>query len=95
MAQESELYSVLKEQAYGAAQVTAGCGNSEAHIKGFIDVFDLIMSNSNHSRQPTFLGLLPEIIPSEGDRQVLLDGMAREYAGLNDWAAYVDQQSER
>jgi hypothetical protein len=36
--------------------------------------------------------LLPKEF-SEGHRQVLLDGLAQEYAGVENWMAYVDRES--
>lgn len=52
-----------------------------------------IMSDSDHARMPMFLGLLPSAIPAEAHRQILLDGMAREYAGADGWMAYVDREN--
>jgi hypothetical protein len=95
MTHAPDLYGALKERAYGAAKITAGCGDSEAQTNGYADVFDMIMSNSDHSRQAAFVGLLPSIL-SEEQRQVLLDGMAREYAKLESWMTYVNREmSER
>ena len=50
------------------------------------------MSDSDHPRQAMFLGLLPQHIPAEAHRQILLDGMAREYAHLDGWMSYVDRE---
>jgi hypothetical protein len=36
---------------------------------------------------------LPKHVPSEAHRQILLDGMAREYAGVDGWMAYVDREA--
>jgi hypothetical protein len=91
MTSQQDAYSGLKARAYGAAKVTAGCGDPEAQASGYADVFDLIMSNSAHSRQATFVGLLPTILCG-GDCQVLLDGMAWEYAKLESWAAYTNRE---
>ena len=81
-------YNALKRRAYGAAIVTSGCGDAEAQASGFKDVFALIMSDSAHSRQATFVTLLPTIL-SDSERRLLLDAMARDYAGAKDWDAYL------
>lgn len=88
-----DLYKIMKGRAYGIAQVATGCTNEDAVRRGFTDVYALIMSDSDHARQPAFLALLPRAIPSEGHRRVLLDGMAGEYTNLSDWMAYVDRES--
>ncbi len=54
------------------------------------DLLATIMSDSDHNRQALFLVMLPQAIPAEAHRQILLDGMAREYAGVDGWMAYVD-----
>ena len=38
--------------------------------------------------------MLPEAIPAEAHRQILLDGMAREYAGVDGWMAYVERETK-
>jgi hypothetical protein len=88
MTSPQDVYRDLKARAYGAAKLTAGCGDPEAQSSGYADVFDMIMSNSGHSRQTTFVGLLPTIL-SKDDCQSLLDGMAWEYVKLENWAAYA------
>jgi len=35
---------------------------------------------------------LVKLMPSEPQRQILLDGMAKEYAGTEGWMAYVDRE---
>jgi hypothetical protein len=83
-----DVYRNLKARAYGAARLTSGCGDREAQSKGYADVFDMIMSNSSHSRQTTFVALLPTIF-AEKECQDLLDGMAWEYVKLEKWATYL------
>ncbi|GJD96603.1 hypothetical protein [Methylobacterium iners] len=87
----SPLYENLKGQVYDIAQIAAGRGNAEAQTEGFRDVYDLIMSDSDHPRQPAFLGLIMDRL-SEKQRPILLDGLAREYAGVDSWMAYVDRE---
>lgn len=86
------LYESLKGQVYDLAQIAAGRGNAEARIEGFKDVYDLIMSDSDHSRQPAFINLIVGRL-SEKQRPILLDGLAREYADLDGWMAYVDRET--
>ena len=79
----TNLYPILKGRAYHLAQMSiAPCPQGE-------DLLAVIMSDSDHARQATFLLLLPQHIPSEAHRQILLDGLAREYAGVDGWMAYV------
>lgn len=93
MTLKKPLYDNLKGLAYGAAQIATGRSNPEAQAEGFRDVFDLIMSDSNHSRQPVFLGLIANEL-SQDQHKILLDGMAKEYAGCDGWLAYVDRECD-
>lgn len=68
--------------------------NSSDEQKNGGDLFATLMSDSDHPRQQHFLRLLPSYLPAEGHRQILLDGLAREYAGVADWMAYVDLEGE-
>jgi HEAT repeat protein len=86
------LYYVVKARAYGLAQIVAGRSNADAAREGFRDVFDLLMSDSDHPRQQQFLLQLPNHFTEE-HRQVLLDGLAQEYASLDGWSAYVDKET--
>ena len=86
------VYEVVKGRAYGLAQVVTGRSNEEAVREGFRDVFDLLMSDSDHPRQQLFLLQLPDHF-TEGHRQILLDGLAKEYADVDGWLAYVDKEA--
>ena len=80
----TNLYPIMKGKAYRLAQsIIAPREQGE-------DLLATIMSDSDHTRQAAFLMLLPRHMPSEAHRQILLDGLAREYAGLDCWMAYVD-----
>ena len=59
------------------------------------DLLRTIMSDSDYSRQPLFLSMLPQVIPAEAHRQILLDGLAREYAGADNWMAYVESETSK
>ncbi len=59
------------------------------------DLLGTIMSDSDDSRQPLFLSMLPQVIPAEAHRQILLDGLAREYAGADNWMAYVESETSK
>ena len=87
------LYDITKGKAYSLATTISGKSNGDAKTAGFKDVFDYIMSDSDHPRQAIFLSMLMDVM-SEGHRKILLDGMAQEYAGLPDWMAYVDRETE-
>jgi hypothetical protein len=86
------LYDVVKGRAYGLVQVVTGKSNDEAAREGFKDVYDLLMSDSDHPRQQHFLLQLPTQF-TEGHRQILLDGLTREYANVDDWLAYVEKET--
>ena len=92
MALNLTLYENLKGQVYDLAQVAAGRGNAEAQTEGYRDVYDLIMSDSDHLRQQAFLGMIMTRL-SDKQRPVLLDGMAKEYASSDGWMAYVDREN--
>jgi len=87
----SDLYGIMKGKAYGLATITCGRNNAEAKTEGYRDVFDLLMSDSDHPRQSQFLLQLQSILP-EGHRVILLDGLAKEYAGLSGWQEYVERE---
>ena len=86
------LYTILKGKVYGEACIYSGHNNHSAQVAGYKDVFDVIMSDSDHSRQPLFIMHLVQTMP-QGHRQILLDDMAREYASVDGWMDYVDQEN--
>lgn len=88
------LYEIMKGKTYSLAATIGGKSNADAKDAGFKDVFDYIMSDSNHPRQLVFIASLPDVLP-EGHRKILLDEMAREYAGVDGWMQYVDQEADR
>lgn len=83
----SDLYTIMKGKAYRLAQTIIA-----PKFQGE-DLLKTIMSDSNHACMPTFLAMLPSTIPAEAHRQILLDGLAREYAGVENWMAYVDREN--
>ncbi len=93
MSQTTGYYGVLKGRVYHMTTVVSGRTNEETQTAGRRDVFDLIMSSSDNHRQSAFLSLLKTELPLESDRKVLLDGMAREYAGAESWMAYVERET--
>jgi hypothetical protein len=81
-----DLYAIMKGKAYRlASTIIAPKYEGE-------DLLATIMSDSDHMRQFAFPRLLPTVIPAESHRQILLDGMAREYAKVESWIAYVDHE---
>jgi hypothetical protein len=89
----ANLYEIMKGKAYGLACVFSGRDNTSAKTEGYKDVFDLIMSDSDHDRQILFMAALLQSMP-EGHREILLDGLAREYAGLEGWMQYVERENQ-
>lgn len=87
------VYAVVKGRAYALAQTVTGRSNGDAQREGFKDVFDLLMSDSDHQRQQQFLLQLPAHF-AEGHRKIFLDGLAKEYAGVDGWLAYVDKEAK-
>ena len=84
----SDLYSIVRGKTYRLAKtIIAPKHQSE-------DLLATIMSDSDHPRQVLFLTMLPQAIPAEAHRQILLDGMAREYAGVDGWMAYVERETK-
>jgi hypothetical protein len=83
----SDLYPIMKGKAYRLAETIIAPKYQDE------DLLATIMSDSDNNRQALFLTMLSQAIPAEAHRQILLDGMAREYAGVNGWMAYVDRES--
>ncbi len=46
------------------------------------------------AKQGAFLGLLTDDVMPEAHRKILLDGMAKEYAGLEGWSQYRGKRDE-
>lgn len=86
-------YGVLKGRAYSIATIATGRSNADAQASGFKDVYDLLMSDSDHPQQGVFLSLLTDDVMPEDHRKILLDGMAKEYAGLEGWLQYVERET--
>jgi hypothetical protein len=82
----SDLYAIVRGKAYRLAQ-TIIAPKYEGE-----DLLKTIMSDSDDSRLASFMILLPQHIPAEAHCQILLDGMAKEYAGVEGWMAYVDRE---
>jgi hypothetical protein len=80
----ADLYAIMKARALPLARTII--------MNPDEDAFAAIMSDSDHSRQASFLTMLEGAIPAEGHRRILLDGLAREYAGVDGWMAYVDRE---
>jgi hypothetical protein len=76
----SDLYAIMKGKAY-------------ASRKPSLHLLKTIMKDSDDARQALFLMHLPEHIPAEAHRLILLNGMAKEYAGVEDWKAYVAREN--
>lgn len=81
-----DLYAIMRGKAYRLAEtIIAPKYQGE-------DLLKTIMSDSDDSRLPLFLMMLPQHIPAEAHRQILLDGMAKQYAGVENWMAYVARE---
>jgi hypothetical protein len=87
-----DCYPVLKGRVYYLAQAVTCCTDYDARLHGYRDAFDMIMSDSSHPRQDHFLAGVAQELPHESQHKMLLDGLAKEYAGLADWAAYVSRE---
>lgn len=83
----TDLYPILKGK---AAQLARTLIDDRPE-----DLLALIMKDSDDPRQALFLMHLPEHIPSDAHRRILLDGMAREYAGVDGWMTYVAREAEK
>lgn len=80
----ADLYAIMKARALPLARTIV--------MNPDEDAFAVIMADSDDSRQAHFLMMLEGSIPAEGHRRILLDGLAREYAGVDGWMAYVDRE---
>jgi hypothetical protein len=87
-----DCYPVLKGRVYYLAQAVTCCTDYDARLHGYRDAFDMIMSDGSHPRQDHFLAGVAQELPHESQHKMLLDGLAKEYAGLADWAAYVSRE---
>jgi hypothetical protein len=86
MTKRKDLYQQVKGRAAGLAITIA-----KPRWQGE-DAFAAIMSDSEDPRQAQFLLMLPEHVRSEKQRQVLLDGLAREYGDAENWMAHVERE---
>jgi hypothetical protein len=90
-----DIYAAMKGRIYSHVTLCTGRTNQEARAEGFKDVFDLLMSDSDHNRQQLFCISLGVIMPSDKQRRILLDGLAREYCGCQDgWMEYVARECD-
>jgi hypothetical protein len=89
---QNDLYTIAKGKAYALAELVSGASNEDARRGGYRDVFDFIMSDSEHSRYTAFVKSIGDVLP-EGNRKILLDGLAREYAGVDGWGAFVERRT--
>lgn len=87
-----ELYDVMKRKAYALASSVTGTSNTDAKAAGYEDLWDLLMTDSDHPRQSMFLMGLPHVL-SEKQRRILLDGLAREYTDADGWLDYVRREA--
>lgn len=85
-------YPMLKGRVYYLAQAVTCCTDYDARLHGYRDAFDMILSDGSHPRQAHFLVGVAQELPHEVQHKMLLDGLAQEYAGLDDWAAYAGRQ---
>ncbi|WP_342738975.1 hypothetical protein [Bradyrhizobium sp. B117] len=83
----TNLYPILKGK---AAQLARTLIDDRSE-----DLLALIMKDSDDPWQAPFLMHLPEHMPSEAHRQILLNGMAREDAGVDGWMAYMVREAEK
>jgi hypothetical protein len=81
-----DLYAIMRGKAYRLAETIIS-----PKYQGE-DLLKTIMSDSDDSRLASFMMMLPPHIPAEAHRQILLDGMAKEYAGVENWMAYVARE---
>jgi hypothetical protein len=86
------IYAITKGRVYSAASTLSGQSNADAQAAGHKDVFDYVMSDSDHPRFLSFLAYINEVVPV-GHRMILLDGLAQEYAGVDGWLAFVDREA--
>jgi len=82
-----DLYPIMRGKAFRLAETIIAPKHQGE------DLLKTIMLDSEHPRQALFLMMLPQAIPAEAHRQILLDGMAREYAGLDGWMGYVGRET--
>lgn len=85
-------YEDLKEFAAEIAEISADIADVDAKMVGYKDVYDLIMSDCDHPRHFHFLLAITDAFNSE-ERQLLLNGLAREYAGAAGWLDYCEQRT--
>lgn len=86
------LYETMKAKAYHLAETVTAHTHITAASKGYKDLWDMIMSDSDHERQFFFLTMLDKVL-TEPQRQILLDGLAKQYQGCAGWLDYVDREN--
>ncbi|TCZ58725.1 hypothetical protein [Roseicella aquatilis] len=85
------LYQALKGSAHFFACEATGSDDRIAAKEGRRDVYDLLLADTDADSVPVFLSLLMDAIPCQDQRRLLLDGLAREYAGVPGWTSYAER----
>jgi hypothetical protein len=80
-----DMYTITRKKAYSFAAVVTGEIDPDK-------VWAKIMKDSDSNEQAMFLMGLTEHLPSEKHRQILLDGLAKEFTSCKGWMEYVKQE---
>lgn len=84
-------YKSLKNRVFSMACACTGSHNHAAESAGYVDVFDLLISDRDHPRVKYFLQqLVDEAALSDNQRKKLLDGLVNEYQQMTNWADFYD-----
>ena len=83
-------YITVKADIVGFVCQCTGSNHHAAESAGYVDVYDLLMSDAAHLRVKHFLARMAEETSiSESQRAVLLDGLAAEYFGCAGWTEFI------
>lgn len=89
---QDALYEMMKAKAYPLAETITAHTHVTANAKGYKDLWDMVMSDSDDVRQYSFLMTLDTVL-SEKQRRILLDGLAKQYQHCEGWLAYVERET--
>ena len=85
----SPTYHACKGLAYPTLATIASCDHIKAKARGYSDGWKMLLDKHDGNEMALFCINLPNAL-SEAQRQVLLDGLAREYTEFSSWLEFAD-----
>jgi len=87
------LYPKMKGLVYHRLEAITAKTTPDCIAAGHKDIWDWVMKDTDSIAFAMLIREIPGIL-SEKQSQILLDGLAEEYAGVENWVAFVDQECQ-